>query len=184
MIALRLFWEFFKVGLFSVGGGLATIPFLADMGTRTGWFTHEQLANMIAVSESTPGPVGINMATYVGFEVLGVPGALIATLGIVCPAVVVILIIARVLQQFRQSVTVDRVFYGLRAGSLGLIANACLTVAAIALFRDTVAFANVRWDAVILAAVLFLLMEFTPLKKWHPVAFIGISAAVGVLLQM
>lgn len=94
MIYLRLFWEFFKTGLFAIGGGMATLPFLHDIGEATGWFTQAQLMNMLAVSESTPGPIGINMATYVGFTVAGVPGAVIATLGEVTPSIIVILIIA------------------------------------------------------------------------------------------
>ena len=88
MIYLRLFWEFFKTGLFSVGGGLATLPFIYDMSDRTGWFTYQQIADMVAVSESTPGPIGVNTATYVGYITGGVPGALIATLGLVTPAVI------------------------------------------------------------------------------------------------
>ena len=112
MIFLRLFFEFFKTGLFSIGGGLATIPFLQDMGEATGWFTNQELTTMIAVSESTPGPMGVNMATYVGYHmgcntVLGpaggILGAVIATLGLVAPSIIVILIIARFLQKFRHS---------------------------------------------------------------------------------
>lgn len=103
MIYLRLFWEFFKTGLFAVGGGMATIPFLYDISDKTGWFTHTQLADMIAVGESTPGPIGVNMATYVGFTTAGIPGGIIATLGIVTPSVIIILIIARMLKQFRQT---------------------------------------------------------------------------------
>lgn len=114
MIYLRLFFEFFKVGLFSVGGGLATIPFLSDMGARTGWFTAGNLANMIAISESTPGPMGVNMATYVGFHTSGVLGGIVATLGLICPAIIVIAIIAGFLKKFRESRAVDAVFYGLR----------------------------------------------------------------------
>ena len=115
MIYLRLFFEFFQTGLFSVGGGLATIPFLTDMGARTGWFTSGELADMIAISESTPGAMGVNMATYVGFHVGGIPGGVIATLGLICPSILVILIIARFLQRFRQSRGVDAVFYGFTA---------------------------------------------------------------------
>ena len=103
MIYLRLFWEFFKTGLFAVGGGMATLPFLYDISARTGWFTAAQLADMIAVSESTPGPIGVNMATYVGFTTAGIPGAVIATLGLAAPEVIIILIIARVLAAFRQN---------------------------------------------------------------------------------
>ena len=99
MLYLQLFWEFFKTGLFAVGGGLATLPFLQDMADRTGWFTQAQLADMLAVSESTPGPVGVNMATYVGFETGGILGAVVATLGLVAPSVIVILIIASFLKE-------------------------------------------------------------------------------------
>ena len=98
MIYLQLFYEFFKTGLFAIGGGLATLPFLSDMAERTEWFTQAQLADMLAVSESTPGPVGVNMATYVGFETAGIPGAIIATLGLVAPSIIVILIIASFLK--------------------------------------------------------------------------------------
>ena len=100
MIYLRLFFEFFKTGLFAVGGGMATLPFLYDMADKTHWFTSAQLADMIAVSESTPGPLGVNMATYVGFSVSGIPGGIIATLGLVCPAVVIIIIISKFLNKF------------------------------------------------------------------------------------
>ena len=82
MIYLRLFWEFFKTGLFAVGGGLATLPFIYDISDRTGWFTYQQIADMIAVSESTPGPIGVNTATYVGYITGGLPGAIVATLGL------------------------------------------------------------------------------------------------------
>lgn len=85
MMLLRLFWEFFKIGLFAVGGGMATIPFLYDLSDRTGWFTYTQLADMIAISESTPGPIGVNMATYVGYEMSGVLGSISTTLGFVAP---------------------------------------------------------------------------------------------------
>ena len=129
MILLRLFWEFFKTGLFAVGGGMATLPFLYDMSARTGWFTQARLADMIAVSESTPGPIGVNMATYVGFETAGIPGAVVATLGLICPSIIIIILIARVMKQFRESKTVDAVFYGLRPCSIALIAAAGLLVA-------------------------------------------------------
>ena len=104
MTLLRLFFEFCRVGLFSVGGGLATIPFLTDLGERTQWFDPGDLANMIAISESTPGPMGVNMATYVGFHTAGVPGGVAATLGLVFPSVVIILVIAGFLQKFRRPV--------------------------------------------------------------------------------
>ena len=110
MLYLHLFYEFFKTGLFAVGGGLATLPFLNDMADRTGWFTRAQLADMLAVSESTPGPIGVNMATYVGFTTGGVPGSLIATLGLIAPSIIIILIVANLLKAFRDSKYVSAAF--------------------------------------------------------------------------
>ena len=188
VILLSLFWEFFKTGLFAVGGGMATLPFLYDMADRTGWFTAAQLADMIAVSESTPGPIGANMATYVGFHSAGIPGALIATLGLVTPQVIIILIIARVLQKFRQNKTVDAAFYGLRPCSVGLIAAAGLLVVKVARFnfdqfRESGVLAELfNEKALILAAVLLVLTRWVkPVKKLHPIFFILGSALVGVI---
>jgi chromate transport protein ChrA len=128
MILLQLFWEYFKVGLFAVGGGMATIPFLYDLADKTGWFTHAQLADMLAVSESTPGAIGVNMATYVGYTTAGVPGAVIATLGLTTPSVIVILLVARALRQFRPNRYVEAAFYGLRPTSTAMIASAGVLV--------------------------------------------------------
>ena len=190
MLYLRLFWEFFKTGLFAVGGGMATLPFLSRLSDPTGWFSHAQLADMIAVSESTPGPIGVNMATYVGFSTAGVPGAVVATLGLITPSVIIILIIARVLAAFRQNKVVDAAFYGLRPCSVGLIAAAGLLVVKIALFdvdlyRQTGVLMNLfQWKAIALAAVLIVLTRYVkPLKKLHPVFFILGSAAVGALFS-
>ena len=135
MIYLQLFYEFFKTGLFAVGGGLATLPFLYDMADRTGWFTRPQLADMLAVSESTPGPIGVNMATYVGFVTRGIPGAIISTLGLVTPSVIVILIIAAFLKAFRHNRYVEAAFYGLRPASTAMVAAAGLSVVAITLLN-------------------------------------------------
>ena len=186
MIYIRLFFEFCKVGLFAVGGGLATIPFLNDLGNRTGWFTSGQLADMIAVSESTPGPIGINMATYAGYTAAGVPGGIISTLGLVFPSLVIILIIAGFLNKFRESRIVDAAFYGLRAASVALITAALLQVAAIALMNHEVNGATqlFYWPAVILAAVVFVCFSYSPLKKLHPIFFIVFSAVVGIVLGM
>lgn len=192
MILLRLFFEFAKTGLFAVGGGLATIPFLQDLGARTGWFSAADLSTMIAVSESTPGAMGVNMATYVGFTIArlhgipGIIGAIVATLGLTFPSIVVIVIIAGFLQKFRQSKTVEAVFYGLRPASTALIASAGLTVAMTVLV--TVGGAaehalSIHWPALILAVVVFIAMRYTPLKKLHPILFIAFSAVVGVILQ-
>ncbi len=186
MTLLLLFLEFAKVGLFAVGGGLATIPFLQDMGTRTGWFTNADLTTMIAVSESTPGPMGVNMATYVGFETAGLPGAVLATLGLITPSIVVIIVIAGFLEKFRQSKTVDSVFRGLRPASTALIAAAGLSVALSVFVTvggvETHTFTP-RWPVVVLSAIIFLCTQQKKLKKLHPVAFIAIAAVVGAVFQ-
>ena len=188
MILLRLFWEFFKTGLFAVGGGMATLPFLYDISTRTGWFTHAMLADMVAVSESTPGPIGVNMATYVGFTTAGIPGAVIATLGLITPSVIIILLIARALKAFKSNPLVEAGFYGLRPCSIGLIAAACYLVIKIALFNPEVYAETGRLadlfnvKAIALAAVLLVCTRWVKkLKGLHPIFFILASALVGVV---
>ncbi len=186
MILLRLFWEFFKTGLFSVGGGLATLPFIYNISDKTGWFTHQQIADMIAVAESTPGPIGINTATYVGYTTAGVIGALIATLGIIMPDIIVILIIARFLQKFRDSQAVQDVFYGLRPASTALITAAGWGVVKIALLNlNATSFAAIfQWKAIILAVVIWLLTNVVEqTKKFHPLVFIAISALAGIVFS-
>jgi len=191
IVYLKLFWEFFQTGLFAVGGGMATIPFLYDISDKTGWFTHQDLANMIAVGESTPGPIGVNMATYVGFVTgmaeNGTPGALlgavIATLGLVTPSLIVILIVAAILKSFKNSPYVNRAFYGLRPASTGLIAAAGISVMVANLF-DLQAM-TVNFKGWILAIVLWLLTnKVKKTKKLHPIVFIAASAVVGILFSM
>jgi len=186
MIYLRLFFEFFKVGLFSVGGGLATIPFLQDLGARTGWFTSADLADMIAVSESTPGPMGVNMSTYVGYACGGVPGAVVGALGLVSPSIIVILIVATFLKKFRDSKVVDAVFSGLRPASTALITSAGLGVAAIALFQSgTAGPAYVPYlPAVLIAVAVFVCMRLPKLKTLHPIVYIGAAAVLGIVFQL
>ena len=196
MLYVRLFWEFFKTGLFAVGGGMATVPFLKNIGLATGWYSQTDLMNMLAVSESTPGPIGINMATYVGFTVAGIPGAVIATIGEVTPSIIVILIVAAMLTKFRNSKYVENAFYGLRPASSGLIGAACAGVVLQVLLRVTSTAApdsllvrfswdgTVSWMGLALAAVLLVLTNWVKLtKKWHPIVFIGLSAAVGVVFR-
>ncbi len=190
MTFLRLFWEFFKAGLFAVGGGMATLPFLYDISDKTGWFTHAQLADMIAVSESTPGPIGINMATYVGFTTAGIPGALCATIGIITPSIIVILLISKALEKFRQNKYVDAAFYALRPCSVALIAAAGFLVLKITLFNvdsfsmgdSIISFFN--WKAIALATVIFALTQcIEKTKKLHPIVFIALSAVVGIVFS-
>ena len=190
MIYLRLFFEFFKTGLFSVGGGMATIPFLSRMAEKTGWFTQGQLADMVAVSESTPGPIGVNMASYVGYTTAGIPGVIVATLGLVTPCIIVILIIARFLQKFRSSPLVDKILYGLRPASTALIAAAGWSVVCMALvntqaYELTGSLADlVSWKGLILAVVVWLGTNLWKKgKKLHPVAWIALSAVVGIVFR-
>ena len=187
---LRLFWEFFKTGLFAVGGGMATLPFMYDISDKTGWFTHSMLADMVAVSESTPGPIGVNMSTYVGFVTGGIPGAVVATVGLVTPSVIVILLIARVLKAFRENQYVDAGFYGLRPCSIGLIAAAGVLVVKLALFNtelyaSTGAIADLfNVKALILAAVLLAATRcIKKLKGLHPIVFILASAVIGIVFS-
>ncbi len=182
-IYLRLYFEFFKTGLFAVGGGMATVPFLKEMGERTGWFTNADLMNMLAVSESTPGPIGINMATYVGFLAGGVPGGVVATIGEITPSVIVILIIARMLARFRDSRTVKNAFYGLRPASTGLIGAAALGIIGTVLFTVN-GKTGVNIPGLLFAAVLYVFTNhIKATKNLHPIVFIAVSAVVGILLK-
>lgn len=191
MIYLRLFWEFFKVGLFSVGGGLATLPFLYSLGAKTGWFSTADVANMLAVSESTPGPIGVNMATYVGFDCAGVLGGVVATLGLVTPSVIVIVLIAMALQAFRTNKYVDAAFYTLHPASTGLIAAAGWSVFLLVLvnldaYRASYQLADLlQWKNLILFAVIWVLTNLVkPLKKLHPVVFLALAAVVGIVFRL
>lgn len=184
-IYLRLYYEFFKVGLFAIGGGMATIPFLSDLGKTSGWYTATDLMNMIAVSESTPGPIGINMATYVGFTVGGVPGAVIATIGEVSPAIIIIILIAKLLEKFKESKYVNDAFYGLRPASTALIAAALVEVAREVLFTNGVlSLSALRPKALILIPIVwFLSNRFKPTKDLHPICFVGLCAVIGMIFR-
>ena len=188
-VLVQLFLEFFKTGLFAVGGGMATLPFLYDMAERTGWFTAAQIADMLAVSESTPGPIGVNMATYVGYTSAGVPGAVVASLGLVAPSLMVIMIVAAVLKSFRDSKYVNAAFYGLRPASTAMVASAGITVALATFVTGSVTAVSdlvtaIDWKGVVLAAVLLVLTRWVKAtKKLHPIVFIAASAVVGVVLK-
>lgn len=186
MILLRLFFEFFKVGLFSIGGGLATLPFLYNLSDTTLWFTHSDVTNMIAIAESTPGAIGINMSTYAGYLTAGIPGGVIGTLGLVTPSIIIILIIANLLKKFQDNAYVQSAFFGLRPASLAMIAAAGVSVVKVALVNiDAFKVSGQLTDLIIipgfiLAAILFLLSKKT---KWHPIVLIVISAIVGVVFH-
>lgn len=178
MIYLLLIWEFFKIGLFAVGGGLAALPFLYDLADRYAWFSYAELVDMIAVSESTPGPLGINMATYVGYHVAGVGGGVIASLALIVPSLIITTLICVFLQRFRENNQVQWAFYGLRPAVAGLIGAIAISLLQIALFGG-----HYTWGAVADIKALLLLLLLLPavfkLKK-HPVVYIAAAAAVGM----
>ena len=188
MTILQLMYEFFKTGLFSVGGGLATLPFLYEISVRhPDWFTSADIADMIAISESTPGPIGINMSTYAGYSTAGILGGVLASFSLALPSIIITLIIARFLAKFRQNKLVEGAFYGLRPASIAMISVAGLNVARIALVNLD-AFSEggggvgqfFIWKALILAALIFIGQKKL---KWSPVVFIGISALAGIIFQ-
>ena len=181
MILLRLFFEFFKVGLFSVGGGLATLPFLYNVSDKTGWFTHADVTNLIAISEPTPGPIGVNAATYVGFLTDGLIGAIVATLGIIAPAIIVILIISRVLDKFQKSTLVQNVFYGLRPASTALIASAGVLVVKNTFFLISATGVSIQIPHLILGVILLILVNKINL---HPALYILIATVVGIIFKL
>ena len=180
MMLFRLFIEFFKTGLFALGGGLATIPFLYDMIETYHWFTETDLLNMIAISESTPGPIGVNMATFVGYiSTHSVIGSLIATVGLVLPSIIIICIVANFLKKFKESRWVQDAFYGLRPAVTAMIAMAGLNVLAVTIFPQENVF---NWIHCLLIVVM-IFVTFT-FKKLHPIALICFCACLGILLQL
>lgn len=180
-----LFWEFFKTGLFAMGGGLATIPFLYEMMEKYHWFTQADLLNMIAVSESTPGAMGVNMATYVGYHASGnnLLGGLTTTIGLVAPSVIVICIIAGMLQTYKNNTAVQSAFYGLRPAVCAMIASAGIGVLSSVLFPSgAYVFDQTFWVHLALFG-LVLVVAFI-FKKLHPIALICICAVTGIVLQL
>lgn len=181
MIFLTLYFEFFKTGLFSIGGGLATLPFLFELAGKYDWFTEAQLLDMIAVSESSPGPIGINMATFAGFNAAGPLGGVVATLGIVTPSIVIIILITKFLTQFSSNMYVKNVFKVLRPAVTGLIAAAGISVVISCLLIGEQGNRTVNLPAAIIFTVLlFLTIRF----KKHPVFYLIISAAAGVVFKL
>ena len=177
MIYLQLFYEFFKTGLFAVGGGLATIPFLSAMTDKYAWFTKAQLA------ESTPGPIGVNTATFAGYNAAGIPGAIIATLSLVLPSYIIILAISKALQKFRDNKYVNDAFMGLRPAATGLIGAACYSVMVIALSGSTL-FGCIDLRRLIFFGLLLAVTNIKRLKGLHPIIFIAIAAVVGIVFRL
>ena len=185
---LRLFYEFAKTGLFATGGGLATLPFLYEMAAKTGWFTTHDISNMIAVSESTPGPIGINMSTYVGFQTTytyfglagGVFGGIIATLSLVLPSIIIIELVSKVLNKFKESQLVKDIFYGLRPASTALVAASGMGIAKVAFLIENSAGIIINFRSIILGVLIFV---FYKIFKLHPIVYIAAAAVIGIIFK-
>jgi len=185
MLLLKVFWEFFKIGLFAVGGGPATIPFLFELSDKTGWFTNQELTNMIAISESTPGPIGLNMATYVGFQTLGFFGGLVSTFGLVLPSVVVIILIAKFMADFSSNIYVKRAFWGIRPAVTALIASAVISMIKASLFiMGEDGSLTPAIGSIIVCVVAFGLLQIPKLKKIHPGIWILTAAIIGIVFKL
>jgi chromate transporter len=185
-VYLQLCAEFAKISIFAIGGGLAALPFLYALSDKYGWYSHADLANIIAVSESTPGPIGINMGTYVGFTAGGILGGVLATTAYVIPSLIIGVIVAKFLEKFKTNPYVEAVFYGIRPAVCGLIAAAGYKIMTISLV-DMEAFrmsGSVVDLLKIPAIIMFVVMAAMNFKlKWHPVIYIAIAAVVGVALK-
>ena len=185
MTLLLLFAEFFKTGLFAVGGGMATVPFLFEL-IHYGWYTKSELLDMIAVGESTPGPIGVNMATFAGFRAGGIAGGIAATLGLVLPSVIVVILVYKALEKFKNNPLTENAFYALRPAVAGLVIAACAE-----LFRETVlqkelVFSDLSGIFQPIPTVLFVLLTVLVFwfKKLHPIVIIAIGAAAGILFRL
>ncbi len=185
-----LFFEFFKTGLFAVGGGLATVPFLRDMGAAYGWLSEAELANIIAIAESTPGPIGVNAATYVGYLVCGIPGAVVATIGLVTPSVIIIVLIAKAIKKYYNSYLVQSLFKALRPAAIGLITAAGFSLLLTSLgvkanfLRLTF---SADWYSLLKLGIYGVFVFFAFWKKTakiHPFFYILTGGAIGAILSL
>jgi chromate transporter len=187
MVYAALAFEFLKMGFFSIGGGLATLPFLYELADKYDWFTRETLIDMIAISESTPGPIGLNMATYAGYAAGGVLGGVTATLSLVTPSFFFIALIVKILSKFKENKFVKSAFYGIRPAVTALIASAAIEISRIALFKtgDFIDTKNLS-DILKCRNIVLFIVIFYMLRKYkkHPVLYIGVAAAFGVLLSL
>ncbi len=191
---LLLCLNFFKTGLFAVGGGLATLPFITDMSnTHPDWFSKADIANMVAISESTPGPIGINMATYIGYHMYGIPGAVCVSLSLVLPAFLIMLALTGILRQYSEHPVVKSVFIALRPAAVGLIAAAGFSVLLIALFpgyggSTVFDFPQLSglfsWKALVFFALVMAATQVPKLKDLHPIVYIAVAAVVGIVFQL
>lgn len=182
--ALSLFWEFFKIGLFAVGGGPATLPFLMDLAEEKPWYTMEQLTDMIAVSESTPGPLGLNMATYAGYQAIGVWGGFVSSFGLVLPSVIIIILIAKFLENFSKNPYVQAAFRGIRPAVTALIGTAVFSLCKVSLFTETEIGLTPAMGSIIIAVVVFGFLQIKKINKFHPALWFLVGAVIGVVFRL
>jgi chromate transporter len=186
MIHLKLFFIFFKIGLFSIGGGLATLPFLQDLVDNYGWITSKELIDMIAISESTPGAIGINTATFVGYKVAGISGGILTSLGLVAPSIIIIILIAHYFKKFNEKPLVQGAFWGLRPAVTGLIASVCFEIIKISILslekynlnKNILDIVNFK-ESVLFILVMYLIHKY----KKHPILYLAGAAVIGIIFK-
>lgn len=179
-IFLELFLTFFKIGLFTFGGGYAMLPLIQEEVLAHKWMEIEEIINFIAVSESTPGPFAINCATYVGMETGGVFGAICATLGVVLPSFIVILIVARFYKKFKESKIVSSVMTGLRPAVIGLIGSALVSMILTVFLPNGFDFGSIVIPDLLVSLAIAVVMTVLVFKKVHPIIIIVLSAVAGI----
>jgi Chromate transport protein ChrA len=181
MIYLQLFWSFFQVGLFSFGGGYAALPLIQNQVVDIhGWLTMNEFADVITISQMTPGPIGINAATFVGTRIAGLPGAIVATIGCVFPSCVIVLILAYVYYKYRGLATVQGILNGLRPAIIAMIASAGLALVILAFWNEKGISGNIETLDKISVAIFIL--SFVILRKWkvNPVAVMIGAGIIGL----
>ena len=180
MIYINLFFTFLKIGAFTFGGGYAMLPLIRASITENNWMDDDQILNFIAVSESTPGPFAINVSTYVGMEAGGIFGSVLATLGVVLPSFIIILIVAKLFDKFKTNKYVQGAMSGLKPAVIGFIATAVLSTGITVFFPTGIKLEVMGTFAFITSVIIFVSMLILALKKVHPIIIIGISAAAGI----
>ena len=182
MIYLELLWTFFKIGAFTFGGGYVMIPLIQAEVAAHGWMDPTSLVNFIAVSESTPGPLAVNVATYVGAEVGGLLGAVCSTLGVALPAFVIILVVAKCYEAFKSSHIVKGCMSGLKPGVVGLIGTAAISIGRTIFFPNGFTFSIFTDMKTYITAVIFALSLYLALKKKSPILIICLAAILGIIV--
>ncbi len=184
MILLELFYTFFKIGLFTFGGGYAMIPMITDEVVSRAWALEGQLIDFIAISESTPGPFAINIATFVGMNSAGLLGAICATLGVILPSFIIILIVAALFDRFNRSRAVKGFLWGVRPAVIGLIASAAVSVFISAVFSGEISKVGFDLPALCIAvgALVISRIKWNGKKTIHPIAVIAICALAGIVV--